>query len=291
MALRHLAIAVGALLTLVGAVPLRAQTPAERQLDEQLRGVEVIQKIGQKFPLDVPFVDDNGHNVTLAQYFKPGVPVLLTLNYSDCTRNCSMQLTDLARALRDMQWKPGAEFTILTISIDPAEHFKRARQSKIRYLGESNMGSQADKGWHFLTSSDEANAKRVADAVGYHYRFDEPTKQYIHKNALFIISGEGVITHYIQSVGFEGSFLQGYLTASAQGRLGTPVSEDGTGFGLNCLAMEYTDNVGRAFLMMRIGGAGVLAFVVCFVGYFWLRELKRLRAQKLSNKSLNVETA
>lgn len=280
-------VALCALLTVVGVSQLRAQSIEEQQLNEQLKGVDVVQKIGDKLPLDTPFVDDNGRNVTLAQYFKPGVPVLVTLNYADCPRNCSVQLTDLARALREMGWHPGKEFTIVTISIDPAEDFKRARQAKIRYLGESESGSSVDKGWHFLTSSDEANAKRVADALGYHYRFDAETKQYLHKNAMFIATPEGVISHYIRSLGYEGSMLDGYLQAAAQGKLGAPISDDGTGFGLNCFAMEYTDNIGRAYLMMRIGGGGVLAFVVCFVGYFWMRELKRARAAK----PVNLETA
>lgn len=287
MALRRCSYAVFALLTMVGAVPLCAQSIAEQQLKEQLKGVDVVQKIGDKLPLDTPFVDDNGRNVTLAQYFKPGIPVLLTLNYADCPRNCSVQLTDLARALREMKWMPGREFTIVTISIDPAEDFKRARQAKIRYLGESESGSVVDKGWHFLTSSDEANAKRVADALGYSYRFDAETKQYLHKNAMFIATPEGVISHYIRSLGYEGSMLEGYLQASAQGKLGAPISDDGTGFGLNCFAMEYTDNIGRAYLMMRIGGSAVFAFVVCFVGYFWLREWKRARAARRPN----LETA
>jgi len=283
----RLGLGVCALLTVVGTQSLRAQSIGEQQLAETLKDVDVVQKIGDKLPLDVPFVDDNGRNVTLAQYFKPGVPVLLTLNYADCPRNCSLQLTDVARALREMKWRPGQQFTIVTISIDPTEDFKRARQAKIRYLGESESGAEVDKGWHFLTSSDESNVLRVAEALGYHYKFDADTKQYLHKNAMFIATPEGVISHYIRSLGYEGSMLEGYLQASAQGRLGAPISDDGTGFGLNCFAMEYTDNIGRAYLMMRIGGSAVLAFVVCFVGYFWLRELKRARAAK----PVNLETA
>ncbi|MBE7490567.1 MAG: SCO family protein [Planctomycetes bacterium] len=287
MRLRPVYSCVLALAVTAAAGSLCAQSIAEQQMAEQLKGVDVVQKIGDKLPLDVPFVDDNGRNVTLAQYFKPGVPVLITLNYADCPRNCSLQLTDLARALREMQWKPGTEFTIVTISVDPAEDFKRARQSKIRYLGASESGSSVDKGWHFLTSSDESNARRVADALGYHYRYDVETRQYLHKTAMFIVTPDGVISHYIRSLGYDGSMLEGYLQASAQGRLGAPISDDGTGFGLNCFVMEYTDNIGRAYLMMRIGGSAVLAFVVCFVGYFWLRELKRVRAARRPN----LETA
>ena len=259
------------------AAPLAAQSIEEQQLAYQLQGVDVVQRIGEKLPLDIPFVDDNGRNVTLAQYFTPGAPVLLTLNYSDCPRNCSLQLSDLARALREMEWKPGVQFQIVTISIDPAEDFKRARQSKIRFLGEANQASVADIGWHFLTSSDERNAMRVAEALGYSYRWDEDTRQYVHKTAMFVATGKGVISHYIRTLGYEAAFLQSYLQASAQGIMGSPVSEDGTGFGLNCFAMEYTDTVGRAFMIMRIGGGFILAFVFGLLGYFWLRELRRSR--------------
>ncbi len=274
---------LGTLLTMVAAllcVPLAAQSIEEQQLAEQLKGVYVVQRIGEMLPLDIPFVDDNGHNVTLAQYFKPGVPVLLTLNYSDCPRNCSLQLSDLARALREMQWKPGTEFRIVTISIDPKEDFKRARSSKIRYLGEA-ASSEADKGWHFLTTSNQANIDRISEALGYFYKRDEATNQYLHKTAMFIATPEGRISHYIRSMGYEGGVLQGYLQAAAKGKLGSPVSDDGTGFGLNCFAQDYNDNVGRAFLMMRIGGSCVLAFVVIFVGYFWVRELRRARSVKV----------
>jgi protein SCO1/2 len=273
-----------ALLTVVAAcaaAPVFGQSIDEQKLAYDLRGVDVVQRIGEKLPLDTPFVDDNGRNVTLAKYFKPGMPVLLTLNYSDCPRNCSLQLSDLARAMREMVWKAGVEFQVVTISIDPKEDFKRARQSKIRFLGEAASGTTGDTGWHFLTSSDEKNVLGVAQAVGYQYRWDEDTHQYVHKTAMFIATGEGVISHYIRSLGYEGSFLEGYLKASAQGKMGAPISDDGTGFGLNCFAQEYTDTVGRAYMMMRIGGGGVLAFIVCFLGYFWLREYKRNRQVRL----------
>lgn len=261
------------------APALLAQAASDIYLAEQLKGVEVTERIGEPFPLDVPFTDDNGRNVTLRQYFTPGVPVLITLNYADCPRLCSLQLSDLARALRGLEWKPGQQFQIVTISIDPAEDFKRARQSKIRFLGEA-ADAGADKGWHFLTSSDEKNVLGVAEALGYKYRYDAERREYIHKNAMFVVSGAGVITHYIRTLGFEPSLLQGYLAASAQDKLGTPWSEEGTGFGLNCFAMEYTDNIGRAFAIMRTGGGVVLAFFVSFVGYFWWREYRRSRLMK-----------
>lgn len=293
MPMRHLCLPVATLLTVVAAwagSPLQGQSIGEQQLAYELRGVDVVQRIGEKLPLDVPFTDDNGHNVMLSQYFTPGVPVLLTLNYADCPLNCSLQLSDLSRALREMEWKPGQEFRIVTISINPREDFKRARQSKVRFLGESATGRQGDAGWHFLTSSDEQNVLRVAGGVGYSYRFDENSGEYIHKNAMFVISGEGVISHYIRSLGYEGSFLQAYLQASAAGVLGSPISEDGTGFGLNCFTMPYTDTVSRAYMIMRICGAVVLASVMLFLGYFWVRELRRPKARSSEN-AVNVEAA
>jgi protein SCO1 len=248
------------------------------QLEYELRGVDVVERIGESIPLDLKFIDDNNHPVTLKQYFRPGRPVLITLNYSDCPRLCSYQLNDLSRAFSGMGWTPGSEFVALTISIDPNEDYKRAKQTKLRYLGMVGKAA-ADKGWHFLTSSDESQVKALADALGYGYRYYPETGEYRHKTALFIVNGDGVISHYLRNLNYDPVDLTSQLKASAAGELGQPNTDD-TGFGLNCFVFEYTDNMSRAFNMMRVGGVGILLFLFSFVGYWWYRELRKPREGK-----------
>lgn len=261
------------------AVFCGAQT--REQLEYELRGVDVVERIGESIPLDLKFKDDDNRAVTLGQYLKPGRPLLITLNYSDCPRLCSYQLNDLSRALSEMEWTPGGEFVALTISIDPKEDYKRAKQTKLRYLAMVGK-AEADKGWHFLTSDDESQVLALSEALGYSYRFDPDTGEYRHKTAMFIVNGDGVISHYLRNLAYDPDDLTAQLRASAEGRLGQP-STDGSGFGLNCFAFEYTDNMSRAFNFMRIGGVGILLFLFSFLGYWWYRELRKPREAEVDD--------
>ena len=245
------------------------------QLEYELRGVEVNERIGDSIPPDLKFTDDNNRTVSLAQYFKPGRPVLITLNYASCPRLCSYQLTDLARALAKMDWVPGNEFVLLTVSVDPQEDYKTAKKTKLRYLAQVGK-AEADNGWHFLTTTAEQDILTLANSLGYKYVYDAETGEYRHKAAMFIVNGDGVISHYLRNLAYDPNNVQALLTASAGGELGRP-NEDETGFGLNCFAFEYTDNMGRAFNIMRVGGVGILVFLFSFVGYWWVREFRKPR--------------
>ena len=251
------------------------------QLEYELRGVDVVERIGEKIPTDLKFTDDDNREVTIGQYLKPGRPLLITLNYADCPRLCSYQLNDLSRALSEMEWTPGNEFVALTISIDPNENYKRAKQTKLRYLGQVGK-AEANKGWHFLTNSDESQVLALADALGYSYRFDEDTGEYRHKAAMFIVNGDGVISHYLRNLAYNPDDLTAQLKASAAGEMGKPSTDD-SGFGLNCFAFEYTDNMSRAFNFMRIGGVGILLFLFSFLGYWWYRELRKPREAEVDD--------
>ncbi|MBZ0136430.1 MAG: SCO family protein [Planctomycetes bacterium] len=251
------------------------------QLEYELRGVDVVERIGDRIPTGLSFTDDDNRHVTLGQYLKPGRPLLISLNYSNCPRLCSYQLNDLSRALSQMEWTPGNEFVALTISIDPTEDYKQAKQTKLRYLGQVGK-AEADHGWHFLTSGDESQVLALAKALGYSYRFDGESGEYRHKAAMFIVNGDGVISHYLRNLAYDPKDLTAQLKASADGKMGQP-STDASGFGLNCFAFEYTDNMSRAFNFMRIGGVGILLFLFSFVGYWWFRELRKPREAKVDD--------
>ncbi|MCB9893131.1 MAG: SCO family protein [Planctomycetes bacterium] len=271
-----------ALFAALFAASLAAQSTA--QIDYELQGVDVVEKIGKSIPLDLTFTDDNDRHIQLRQYFKPGRPVLITINYADCPNLCDYQLTDLAKAFKDMDWVPGKEFIALRVSVDPKEDYKRAKQSKLRYLGLVGK-ADADAGWHFLTTTSEDDVKKLADALGYGYTFDGERGLFRHKAALMIVNGEGKISHYLRNIGYEPKDVQAQLEASAEGKFGQP-SEDDNGFGLNCFTLPYTDNMARAYNMMRAGGVGILVFLFSFLGYWWYREIKKPREEQVQAEAI-----
>ncbi len=79
---------------------------------KDLENVGVTERLDEQVPLDLAFVDSTGAPVTLAQYFDGKLPVILTLNYSNCARLCSLQLNGVFAALQRLDWDLGDKWRI-----------------------------------------------------------------------------------------------------------------------------------------------------------------------------------
>src|SRR5450432_1455524 len=130
----------------------------------RLVGVDVKEHLAAPVPMDLGFTDESGKAVTLKDYFDGSVPVILTMNYSNCPMLCSLQLTALVEGLKKVQWSLGKEYRIVTVSYDPTETEELAHRTKARYLAQyARPGTE--QGWHFLHGS-ENNVKAMAKALG-----------------------------------------------------------------------------------------------------------------------------
>src|ERR1700690_2084702 len=155
---------------LAAAVALAADQP----LPPELRGVGVDEHLGQSVDLNLTFTGEDGYAVPLRSLFHQGRPVLLDLVYCSCPMLCTLVLNGQTAALKNVPWTPGNEFEVVTISIDPTDTFDLAQRKRASYL--ESYGRPA-AGWHFLTD-DHGNAKRLAEQLGFRYRYDESQKQY-----------------------------------------------------------------------------------------------------------------
>ena len=103
-----------------------------------------------------------------------GKPVVLSFDYYECPMLCTVQLQGFVSALGVLTFDAGREFEVLTVSFDPADGPARGDAYKKGYL-ERYRRPTANAGWHFLTG-DEAAIKRLAEAVGFRYAWDEETQ-------------------------------------------------------------------------------------------------------------------
>ena len=94
---------------------------------------------------------------------------------------CTLVLNGLIDGLEELSWTPGREFDVISVSIDPLETPQRARLTKQKYLRDYGRPETA-AGWHFLTGTQE-NIKRLADAVGFRYKYVEKDKQYVARGS------------------------------------------------------------------------------------------------------------
>ncbi len=253
----------------IGASPALSQR--KEPLPPELAGVGITEQPGARIPLELPFVDSDGRKTTLGSFFDGTHPVILTLNYSDCPMLCGVQLNGLLEALRAMPWNLGEQFQVVTTSIDPLETPGRAALTKEKYLKLYNRPRSA-AGWHFLTGREEA-IKRLAAAVGFHYRYVPATRQFVHSAALILCTPDGRVSRYLGGVLYHPQTLRLSLVEASQGKVGSALDQ----FFLSCF--HYDEKAGRygpfALGIMRIGGALTALALGGALVFFWIREGRR----------------
>ena len=239
-----------------------------------LAHVGVDEQLDAALPLALVFTDDAGRPVSLGSYFRPGHPVLLTLNYYRCPMLCTLELNGLVAAMQGLSYTPGDQFTVVTVSIDPRETAALARAKKQAYLTDLGRPS-AEAGWHFLTGSQE-NIEALAKAVGFSFEYDKDTDQYAHAAVVVTATPEGRVARYLYGVTFEPATLKLALLEASKGTIGSTWER----FILYCY--HYDPERGRysleALAVMRVGAALTALALGGMIGGFWLRERKQRAA-------------
>ncbi len=265
-----IAVLVGAFLALI---PARAPAQRAEPTPEALEGVGITEHLGVQIPLDLAFRDEDGRDVTLGDYFESERPVVLTLNYYACPMLCTLHLNGLVDALKELEWTPGQEFEIVTVSFDPKETPRLAKLKKQTYIKEYGRPAAAS-GWHFLTGDPQAIAA-LTDTLGFRYRYDEESRQFAHVAVTFVATPDGRVSRYLYGVLYEPKTIRLSLVEATDGRIGTTLDQ------VILYCFHYDAASGRyapaAQNFMRAGGGlTVIVLGVLLVGY-WRRDQRRKR--------------
>lgn len=210
--------------TLVGtflAVAPSTVSPGWAALDPAgFAGLAFEQHAGAALPLDAQLSDESGRATRLSALFS-GRPVLVVLEYLRCPNLCGLVLGGLLDALATTPLASGRDYDVIAISIDPREGQAEAAGARRDY--EERYGAEALAGWRFVTGS-EAEVRRVADAVGFPYRWDETTRQYAHPAGAVAVTPAGAVSTYLFGVAFSPLDLRLALVEASEGTIAAPAS-------------------------------------------------------------------
>jgi protein SCO1 len=151
---------------------------------------------GARLPLSARFVDETGRIVALGDFFIKS-PVILVLEYLRCTSLCGVTLRNLVEALHALPLEPGRDYQLVAISIDPRDKPADAASARKQYVGLLDR-STAEAGLHFLTADSAAAARKIADRIGFPYRYDSLLDTYIHPAGFIIAASDGRISRYLE---------------------------------------------------------------------------------------------
>jgi protein SCO1 len=209
--------------TLISAVSVIANARGDVSPQNVNREIKFEQRLNQTISSEAAFFDEYGRAVHLGDLFDER-PVVLTMGYYQCPMLCGVVLNAFVRSL--LEFSPQSEIRnvdFIFISVDPGETHALALEKKRTYLRQLG-GSEPEGRWHFLTGK-QTSVEQVAQEIGFHFRYDSASKQYVHPSGLLVLTPDRRISSYLLGVEFPPKQLERSIQQATQKRIGSPVEQ------------------------------------------------------------------
>jgi protein SCO1/2 len=252
----------------LAAAPAAAGTRVARPDD-----VKIEEHLGAQVPLGLAFTDTSGGRVTLGELTREK-PLLLVLAYERCPMLCGLVLHGAADAVRGLEGlRLGEDFRAVTISFDPEEDARAARQKQETLL--SQIGSPGRTSlWPFLRGG-EAEIAALTGSLGFYYYRDPVSGELAHPAVLVVLSPGGKVSRYLHGVAFTPRDLKLALVEASEGRSGSALDR----VLLRCWRYDASTHRYEPAIqsLMRATGATLAVSVAGFLALLWRRERRRRR--------------
>ena len=116
---------------------------------------------------------------------------------------------------------------------------------------------------------------RLAETVGFHYKYDPDTDQYVHASGIMLLTPEGKLARYFYGIEYAPKDVRLGLVEASQGRIGNAVDQ------LLLLCYQYDPATGKygVVIMNSVRIAGVLTVaIMATVVTVMLRRERRVKA-------------
>jgi protein SCO1 len=276
--MRRSLFALLAAMVLVLALPATSALAADTAVPPELAGVGIEERPGAQLPLDLRLHDPSGQEVALSRYVAGDKPVVLLLAYFECPMLCSLVLNGVLQGMKDVDWSAGKEYRVLVVSFDPRDTPEAARAKRANYLEAYGRPLSGD-GFDFLVG-DAASVRKLADTVGFGYRWDEDSKQFAHAAGAFVFTPDGRLSRTLYGISFPQKNFSLALREAGRGVVGTAWDQV-------LLFCFHYDPTARGYVLattrlMKASGVVTLAFLGLWLAVFWRAERSRTRVKAVA---------
>ena len=243
-----------------------------------LEDVGIEDKPGAVLPRDVSLTGSDGRSFVLGEYMDGEKPLMLVLAYYRCPMLCSLVIRGMDKAIDKMTKQVGKDYRVLVVSFDPRDTTQVAHDKRANYLTE--LGKDFDVPSYEFATGSEAEVRRLADSVGFHYKWDESQQQYAHAAGLFIITPKGKLSQTFTGIQFEPADVDRAVSEADKEVWHSPLKS------ALLYCFSYDAKHGRyvpiVMNIMKVSAAFTIA-IVAFVVYrlFRAEKKKKLPAQEL----------
>jgi protein SCO1/2 len=241
------------------------------ELPKELRNVGVDERLGERIDLGLTFTDESGATVPLRNFFHRERPVVMVMVYYTCPGLCNYHLNGLTAAMKTLKWTTGKDYDLVAVSMNSVETADLAAKKKASYLAAYGR-VEGNDGWHFLVG-DKGNVRKLADELGFKFRWMPERRQFAHASVTYVITPEGLISRYINGIQPDPTTLRFSLLEASHGKIGTFIDQALMFcFQFNPHKNKYTL---YAWNVMRIGAALMVLLLAITLIPLWWRERGR----------------
>lgn len=176
---------------------------------------EVFVKLNSKIDTSLVFKNQDGKEESLKKILQDQKVLILTLNYYSCTTMCTFQFLNLSNTLKKIGWKIGDGFKVATISFDPKDTTKKAKELKNLWVPKTG---QKDGDWNFYTG-ELKNISILTKQLNFYYEPDG--EEYSHAGVLYFINQDGIFYRYLNGIVYNSNEVKNALIDTSDGKLGT----------------------------------------------------------------------
>jgi protein SCO1/2 len=253
--------------------------------------IDIIEKLGDRVPQNLNFIDGHGTSVALSEVLGRGKPVLVTMGYYHCPMLCNLVHEGLVKAIRASKLELGKDLLGFSVSIDPQEDAKSANTNQGRLLRALDHQDSSD--WPFVMGTvvgptnppgpgagggksepparDTSAVESLARAIGFRYKFDPQSKQFAHAAVAFLLTPEGTVARYLYGVDFSARDFRLAVVEASGGRVGTSLDRVlQFCFKYDPMTQRYTP---FAMAFVRIGAGLSCLALMGLLATLWRREL------------------
>lgn len=233
----RLVVLVGLALLVAGvASPARAQIvngiggerpTANGAPPKELEDIGIEDRNGATVPRDVRLTGSDGRSFAVGEYMDDERPLVLVFAYYQCPMLCSLVLNGAVQGLKTVKETPGKEIRVLVVSFDPRDKTDVASKKRAAYLESYERAIEPIDGselaaFEFATG-DESEVRRLAESVGFIYRWDEGLQQFAHAAGIFVVTPKGILSQALTGVDFPAEDLTTAIHEAQKGVWHSPL--------------------------------------------------------------------
>ena len=239
---------------------------AAQQLPDYLKHAGIEQHLNNPLPLQAVFTDEQSDSAPLGHWIGKQ-PVILVMVYYKCRSLCPEVLHGLAAGLKDSGLRPGQDYDVLTVSIDPGDSPSDAVTEKTRFDREVGLPG-IDQATHFLTGS-EASIKAMSDATGFHFvRVPGPDgrmDQFAHPTVIMFATPDGRLSKYIAGADYQSRDLRLAILDASKRKISSPIDL------VLLYCCSYNPASGKySVAVLRVLSIAGFATLIVIAGMIWL---------------------